>query len=166
MRARTFLMFQGEAGPAIALYREVFPDLVVDELTMRPAADGAGEQVGMARLRLAGHELMAFDSPAPHAFGFTPATSLFLEVAEPGEVDRLAGLLGADVSGLDAAGRLRVQPAFRLGAGPLRPHLATERGLARQSLLLGCKGRATPLCAIGHRGRKEGDAAPACAIQP
>ena len=48
----------------------------------------------MARLSIAGLEIMANDSPPVHAFDFTPSTSTFLTVDAAEDVDALAKALG------------------------------------------------------------------------
>ena len=89
-----FLMFQGDAGAAIALYRELIPGAEVKHLEhygpKEPAPEG---QVRRATLVLAGQELMLFDSPPVHEFSFTPAVSFFVDCADELEIERLfAGL--------------------------------------------------------------------------
>ena len=48
----------------------------------------------MARLSIAGLEIMANDSPPVHDFDFTPSSSTFLTVEGPDQVDALAAALG------------------------------------------------------------------------
>ena len=74
-RVSTYLMFEGRAADALALYGEVFPE---SESSLR---DGP---VYMAEWRLAGHEILLVDSPARHDFTFTPSTSLFIEFSDAG----------------------------------------------------------------------------------
>lgn len=88
--AAPFLMFQGDCEEALTFYAEVIPGAVVSALHKSP--DG---KVAMARLTLAGLEIMANDSPPVHAFTFTPSTSTFLTVETEAEVDDLAEALGA-----------------------------------------------------------------------
>lgn len=76
------LMFHGGFDAAVALWREAFPDLLLEALAP-----------GRARVTLAGQALYLFDSPVRHAFGFTPAISLLVETTAA-EVDRLAAVLG------------------------------------------------------------------------
>jgi len=78
MKATPFLMFQGEAKNALALYREVFPDY--EELLLQEHPEGAqAGQIAMARIRVGGLEIMLNDSPPVHAFTFTPSTSTFID---------------------------------------------------------------------------------------
>ena len=73
--ATTFLMFMGDASPAIDLYLGTFPESCAPIHQLRD--DGTVEH---AELELAGHRLRIFDAPNPdaHAFTFTPAISLFV----------------------------------------------------------------------------------------
>lgn len=91
----TFLMFQGDARPAITLYSDCFPDAIVHDLVLR-GADGPGEEgtVERAELEFGGLRLMVFDSPTPHAFTFTPATSLFVSCESEQEQASLFERLG------------------------------------------------------------------------
>ena len=57
----------------------------------------------MARLSVAGLEIMANESPPVHDFDFTPSSSTFLTVESAEEVDALAEALGA-------GGRLLMPP--------------------------------------------------------
>jgi predicted 3-demethylubiquinone-9 3-methyltransferase (glyoxalase superfamily) len=89
-----FLMFQGDAGAAIALYRELIPDAEVRRLEhYGPGEPGPEGQVSRAALVIAGQELMIIDSPPVHAFSFTPSVSFFVDCADELEIERLfAGL--------------------------------------------------------------------------
>jgi predicted 3-demethylubiquinone-9 3-methyltransferase (glyoxalase superfamily) len=71
----TFLMFMGDAKPAIDLYLDAFEGSHAPILTLRD--DGTVEH---AELELGDHRLRIFDAPNPddHAFTFTPAISLFV----------------------------------------------------------------------------------------
>ena len=90
-----FLMFEGKAEAAANLYVSVIPDSVILSIE-RWAAGQPGKEgsVRMARLRLGDLEVMCFDSPVPHAFTFTPASSLFLVCRSEEEIDRLSAALG------------------------------------------------------------------------
>lgn len=87
--AHPFLMFQGACEEALSFYARTVPGARVAALEKKD--DGT---VAMARLAVAGLEIMAFDSPPVHAFGFTPAISIFLTVDAEADVDSLAGALG------------------------------------------------------------------------
>lgn len=93
MRATPFLMFQGQAKDALALYRQTFPDY--EELLLQEHPEGAqAGQIAMARIRVAGLEIMLNDSPPVHAFTFTPSTSTFIECDDEAQLRALADTLG------------------------------------------------------------------------
>lgn len=93
MRATPFLMFQGQAKAALALYRDAFPDY--EELLLQEHAEGAqAGQIAMARIRLGGLEIMLNDSPPIHAFSFTPSTSTFIACDDEAQLRALAAKLG------------------------------------------------------------------------
>lgn len=92
MKATPFLMFQGEAKNALALYRETFPDY--EELLLQEHPEGAqAGQIAMARIRIGGLEIMLNDSPPVHAFTFTPSSSTFVECDDEAQLRALAGKL-------------------------------------------------------------------------
>jgi predicted 3-demethylubiquinone-9 3-methyltransferase (glyoxalase superfamily) len=86
--AAPFLMFQGRCEEALTFYAAAIPGARIVSLDRKP--DGT---VAMARLAVAGLEIMANDSPPIHDFDFTPSSSTFLTVDDPGTVDALAGAL-------------------------------------------------------------------------
>jgi predicted 3-demethylubiquinone-9 3-methyltransferase (glyoxalase superfamily) len=93
MKAVPFLMFQGDAKPALTLWREAFPELEV--LEMQEHAEGAqAGQIAAARISLGGSEWRLFDSPPVHAFTFTPSTSFFIDCDDEAHLRRLAEVLG------------------------------------------------------------------------
>jgi len=93
MKATPFLMFQGQAKDALALYRDTFPDF--EQLLLQEHAEGpqAG-QVAMARIRIGGLEIMLYDSPPVHDFTFTPSTSTFIDCDDEAQLRALAEKLG------------------------------------------------------------------------
>ena len=93
MKATPFLMFQGQAQDALALYREVFPDFEQVMLQEHPPGAMAG-QVAMAQIRIGGQEIMLNDSPPVHAFTFTPSSSIFVDCDDEAQLRELAGKLG------------------------------------------------------------------------
>jgi predicted 3-demethylubiquinone-9 3-methyltransferase (glyoxalase superfamily) len=93
MKAVPFLMFQGDAKPALALWREAFPDLEVLEMEEYREGGQAG-QISAARIRLGGNEWRLFDSPPVHSFTFTPASSFFVDCDDEGHLRSLAEKLG------------------------------------------------------------------------
>jgi predicted 3-demethylubiquinone-9 3-methyltransferase (glyoxalase superfamily) len=86
--AAPFLMFQGDCEEALTFYACTLPEAVIAVLDKGP--DG---KVAMARLSIAGLDVMANDSPPVHAFTFTPSTSLFLTVDAAEDFDALAAAL-------------------------------------------------------------------------
>jgi predicted 3-demethylubiquinone-9 3-methyltransferase (glyoxalase superfamily) len=87
----TFLMFQnGDAEEAITFYISLFDDAEITRMERYgpdvPAAEG---KVLHAAFTLAGRPFIAFDSPAPHTFDFTPSISLFVFCDSEAEFDRL-----------------------------------------------------------------------------
>ncbi len=86
-----FLMFEGRAEEAMRRYVAVLPDSSLERLDLTPEG-----KVARGEVVVAGQGLRFFDSPAPHAFTFTPALSLFLTVDSPEEVDRIASDLGVE----------------------------------------------------------------------
>jgi predicted 3-demethylubiquinone-9 3-methyltransferase (glyoxalase superfamily) len=77
---RPFLMFEGQAKAAIDFYISLFPDGRIDSISFYGAGEPGKEgTVNRAAFTIAGQEVMCIDSPVSHAFGFTPAMSLFIE---------------------------------------------------------------------------------------
>ena len=87
--AATFLMFQeGDAEEAMNVYVGLFPGSRIRTLERYgPGEPGPEGTVKRAEFTVAGHEMMAFDSPMKHAFGFTPAVSLFIVCENEAELD-------------------------------------------------------------------------------
>ena len=93
-RITPFLMFEGKAEEAMNLYLSLFPDSRVDKLErFGPEGPGAEGSVLSAEFVLNGQRLIAFDSPVPHAFSFTPSISLFVDCDSEAEIDRLFTIL-------------------------------------------------------------------------
>jgi predicted 3-demethylubiquinone-9 3-methyltransferase (glyoxalase superfamily) len=90
----TFLMFEGNAEEAMTFYTALFDDAEVVGIT-RYGAEGPGKDrsVQHATFALVGEQFMCIDSPATHAFSFTPAISLFVHCEDEAEVDRLYAAL-------------------------------------------------------------------------
>jgi len=84
----TFLMFEGQAEEAMTFYVSLFPGSEVWSIERYgPGEMGPEGSVKRADFTLAGHALMCIDSPAKHAFTFTPSVSLFVECADEAELD-------------------------------------------------------------------------------
>lgn len=111
--ATPFLMFEGAGREAMEFYVNTLaphlPETAITRLDLRgadaPEVTQKPELVGTVshgEFTIAGTAFRVFDSPAPHAFTFTPAISVFLELPSTGEdaeadlVDSLAETLGAD----------------------------------------------------------------------
>ncbi|MFD7030941.1 VOC family protein [Streptomyces sp. NPDC059917] len=93
----TFLMFEGRAEEAMTFYTSLFEDSEVVDI-QRYGADGPGEEGSVLRatFALAGQRFTCIDSHVKHAFGFTPAVSLFVECADGPELERLYGALAEE----------------------------------------------------------------------
>jgi predicted 3-demethylubiquinone-9 3-methyltransferase (glyoxalase superfamily) len=92
---RTFLTFQGgTATAALDLYQDVFADFKLIAME-RYGPDEVGPEgtVKVAQFRLAGGDFSCADSPVDHAWGFTPAVSLWVECDDSKELERLFGRL-------------------------------------------------------------------------
>jgi predicted 3-demethylubiquinone-9 3-methyltransferase (glyoxalase superfamily) len=100
----TFLMFEGQAEEAMGFYASLFDGAKITSIDRYDEGDAKGT-VKRATLRLPSQTLICVDSPVEHAFGFTPAISLFVDCESEGEVDRLFAALaegGKVLMGLDA----------------------------------------------------------------
>ena len=85
------MTFQGgTAGDALELYRDVFDDFeLVDARHYGADGPGPAGTVLAAVFRLAGQEFGCADSPVDHAWGFTPAISLWIDCDGDDELTRL-----------------------------------------------------------------------------
>ena len=108
-----FLMFEGRAEEAMTRYVAVIPNSEVLRLD-RHGADSPGAEgtVAHGEALLAGQRVRFFDSPAQHAFTFTPALSLFVSVETEGELDRIVDALAAGGSFLMPTGDYGFSPRF------------------------------------------------------
>jgi len=89
-----FLMFQGDCEAALTLYASVFKDASITGLERWAAGQpGVEGKVAKAALMIAGREFRAFDSPAVHAFTFTPSFSIFVDCDSEAEIEALWGAL-------------------------------------------------------------------------
>jgi predicted 3-demethylubiquinone-9 3-methyltransferase (glyoxalase superfamily) len=85
-----FLMFTGRAEEAMRFYVSVLPEgEIVDLERYGPDEAGAEGSIKRATFRIAGQSFMCIDSPAVHAFGFTPSVSFFLDCRSVSELDNL-----------------------------------------------------------------------------
>ena len=77
----------GNAESAMELYLSAFEgSRVIDVERFEPADDGE-PGIRRARFEVGGSEVWAMDSPGPHAFSFTPAISLTVEMDSTGALD-------------------------------------------------------------------------------
>jgi predicted 3-demethylubiquinone-9 3-methyltransferase (glyoxalase superfamily) len=93
----------GKAKEAIDLYLSAFADSAVLEVERLGSEDGGDRGIKRARFQLAGHELVAMDSPGPHHFTFTPAISLVVECDSEDELDAAWERLADGATGPHAA---------------------------------------------------------------
>ena len=92
-----FLMFEGKAEEAINFYLSVFENSRIESLRRYgPGEVGPEGTVMLATISLAGQLVKFIDSPAKHAFSFTPSISLFVECTEEREIDEVYGKLFQD----------------------------------------------------------------------
>jgi predicted 3-demethylubiquinone-9 3-methyltransferase (glyoxalase superfamily) len=83
-----FLMFEGQAQEAMTLYVSLFPNSGIgDVLRYGPEGPGREGSVLLAKFTVAGQPFLCIDSPASHAFSFTPAMSVHVACATEAEID-------------------------------------------------------------------------------
>ena len=103
-----FLMFTGNAEPAMTFYTSLFDDGRIVNLTrFGPEGPGVAGTVQRARFSLAGQEFLCTDSPPIHDFSFTPSFSIWVETESGDEILRLFAALsdgGAQLMPLDDYG--------------------------------------------------------------
>lgn len=76
-------------------YTSLFADgRIVDIARYGPGEAGAEGSVIKASFVVGGQTVMCIDSPAAHAFTFTPSFSLFVTCKSEAQIDKLAGALG------------------------------------------------------------------------
>jgi len=90
----TFLMFTGRCEEAINFYTSLISNSKIEGIT-KWGAGGPGKEgsVMRAAFTLNGADFMATDSPAVHAFDFTPSMSIFVECDDEAELDRVFAAL-------------------------------------------------------------------------
>jgi predicted 3-demethylubiquinone-9 3-methyltransferase (glyoxalase superfamily) len=89
-----FLMFTGQAEEAMLFYTALLPGGEIVSLDRYGAGEkGVESSVRRASFRIAGQLLTCIDSPAQHAFNFTPSFSLFVECAREEEINMLFAAL-------------------------------------------------------------------------
>ena len=90
----TFLMFTGRCEEALNFYTSLISNSKIGGIT-KWGAGGPGKEgsVMRASFTLNGVEFQATDSPAVHAFDFTPSMSIFVECDSEAELDRVFAAL-------------------------------------------------------------------------
>ena len=90
----TFFMFTGRCEEAITFYVSLFSNSNIEGI-MRwgPGSPGKEGTVMRAAFTLNGVEYLATDSPAVHAFDFTPSMSIFVECDDEAELGRVFAAL-------------------------------------------------------------------------
>ena len=92
----TFLMFEGNAEEAMNSYVSLFEGSEVIHIERYgPGEHGKEGSIKVASFKLCGHELKCIDSPAKHAFTFTPSISLFVECKSESELEEAFNQLSA-----------------------------------------------------------------------
>jgi predicted 3-demethylubiquinone-9 3-methyltransferase (glyoxalase superfamily) len=93
----TFLMFDGKAEAAMNFYTSIFKQSAIIHITRYGANEPGPEgTVQHAIFSLHGQEYMCIDSPAKHAFTFTPAISLYVNCEDTEEITNLFHKLSAN----------------------------------------------------------------------
>lgn len=94
MNVTPFLMFEGRCEEAMNFYIGLIPQSrIVDIKRYGPGQPGKEGSVMRASFVVGGQSVMCIDSPAKHAFTFTPASSLFVECDSEAQIDRIAAAL-------------------------------------------------------------------------
>ena len=84
-----FLMFEGSAEAAMTFYVSLFPRSAIGNVARYGAGEpGAEGSIKLAEFTVAGQRIRCIDSPAKHAFTFTPSMSLFVECESETELDQ------------------------------------------------------------------------------
>lgn len=91
---KPFLMFEGMAEQAMNLYVSVFPGSEIKRIDRYGTGEmGVEGSVKLAEINVAGQNILCIDSPAKHAFSFTPSVSLFVECDSEAELDKAFKIL-------------------------------------------------------------------------
>ncbi|CAI0814447.1 VOC family protein [Serratia ficaria] len=92
----TFVMFQGAAQQAIALYSELFERFRVTQLQHYDETPDGKRLIKHATIDFDRQNLVFIDSPISHDFSFTPAVSLFVNLASEAELERVFARLAEE----------------------------------------------------------------------
>jgi predicted 3-demethylubiquinone-9 3-methyltransferase (glyoxalase superfamily) len=91
-----FLMFEGAAEEAMQFYVSLFPRSQIKTIERYgPEGPGPEGSVKRADFVVAGQDVICIDSPAHHAFTFTPSMSLFVECDSEAELSTAFDKLSA-----------------------------------------------------------------------
>ena len=94
MNVTPFLMFEGRCEEAMNFYVAFIPQSrIVDIKRYGPGQPGKEGSVMRASFTVGGQSVMCIDSPAKHAFTFTPASSLFVDCDNEAQIDRIVATL-------------------------------------------------------------------------
>lgn len=96
-RTSTFLMFDGQAEAALALYQGVFESAEIGPVE-RYGADNEkmNGKIKRAAIILGGQRFLLIDTPVSHDFGFTPAISIFVDCDSAADIAEKFAALSAD----------------------------------------------------------------------
>jgi predicted 3-demethylubiquinone-9 3-methyltransferase (glyoxalase superfamily) len=109
----TFLMFEGNAEEAMTFYVSLFDNAeIVSIKRYGPGEPGPEGSVMHAQFTLGDQAFMCIDSPAKHAFTFTPAVSIFLVCDGPEQVDSLFSRLSEGGQVMMPLGEYPFSPRF------------------------------------------------------
>lgn len=94
-------------------YVGLFPDGKVVDIS-RYGKEGPGSEgtVQLAVFEVAGQRVMCIDSPAQHAFTFTPSFSLFIDCSSELQIDELYNALAEDGSAMMPLGEYGFSKKF------------------------------------------------------
>jgi predicted 3-demethylubiquinone-9 3-methyltransferase (glyoxalase superfamily) len=92
----TQLMFDGVAEEAMTFYTSVFKSAAIQHVERYgPGEPGKEGSIKRAEFTLGTHRMACIDSPAKHAFTFTPSISLFVDCESAAELDSVFAQLSA-----------------------------------------------------------------------
>jgi predicted 3-demethylubiquinone-9 3-methyltransferase (glyoxalase superfamily) len=93
----SLFMFEGRAEEAMTFYVSLFDDAEVEHVVrFGPGEPGPEGSILLADFRLGGQSFQCMDSYIRHAFTFTPATSVSVELPTEAEVDAVFARLAED----------------------------------------------------------------------
>jgi predicted 3-demethylubiquinone-9 3-methyltransferase (glyoxalase superfamily) len=101
-----FLMFEGKAEEAMNFYVGLFPDAkIVTVQRYRKEGPGKEGTIEQAVFEIAGQRFNCIDSPAKHAFTFTPSISLFVDCTSESQIEELSKKLSENGTALMPLGK-------------------------------------------------------------